>query len=113
LYRLTHNTGTNSNSMINVTVINGNQTTEINKTISNNLVAVYPNPNNGVFYIKLNQYENTVVEVYNTIGQRVLVQSLQGNISSLNMVNLNSGIYQVRVLRANNLIYQTKLIKQN
>jgi len=75
-------------------------------------VSVYPNPNNGSFTIKLNEYENTTVEVYNTIGQRVLAQILQNNLTQLNLANCSNGMYQLRVLKNNTPVYQTKVVKQ-
>lgn len=110
LYRLSNST---SSSMIYANVINTSQTTGIAKNNFNANVAIYPNPNKGAFYIKTTQLENAVVEVYNAIGQKVLVQNLQDNITLLNMANFNNGMYQVRVLKANTLIYQTKLVKQD
>jgi SdrD B-like protein/type IX secretion system substrate protein len=46
-----------------------------------NQVTVYPNPNNGIFNVHLNEYENATVEVYNTIGQKVFTQTLQTNLT--------------------------------
>ncbi len=102
---------TTNSSMIKVKVLQS--TTGIKQQASiNNQVSVYPNPNNGTFTIKLNDYENTTVEVYNTIGQKVFNQALQTNLTQLNLAGFSNGMYQVRVLKDNTLIYQTKVVKQ-
>lgn len=75
-------------------------------------IIVYPNPNNGRFTIKLNEYENTTIEVYNNIAQRVLNQVLQANLTQLSLADFSNGIYQARVLKGGNLVYKTKIVKQ-
>ena len=88
------------------------QTTGINelKGIGNGL-KVYPNPGTGSFTIELSNYDQAILEVYNTTGQRVLTQNLQASLSLLNLTNFAAGMYQVRVLKNNTLVYQTKLSK--
>ena len=107
---------TNNNYCIDSVTINTScaHTTGINKlTGSEAQVKVYPNPNNGVFNIQMNEYENAQVEIYNVIGQRVYSHILQNNLEQINLgVLLTEGIYQVRVLKNSNTVYQTKLIKQ-
>ena len=78
----------------------------------NEQVSVYPNPNNGKFTIKLNEYENTTVEVYNIIGQKIFCQALQTNLTQLNLIGFSNGVYQLRVLKNNAPVYQTKVVKQ-
>lgn len=88
-------------------------TTNISQLLAkNNQINIYPNPNNGNFTILINNYENTSIEVYNAIGQKVSTQTLQTNFTPLNISNFSNGIYQLRVLKTNNLIYQTKVVKE-
>ncbi len=75
-------------------------------------VSVYPNPNNGVFNLQISGNENTQVEIYNALGQLVLVQNVEANSIQLNILSFNSGIYHIRVLKNNSPIYQTKIIKE-
>lgn len=58
-------------------------------------LKIYPNPTTGVLNI---QGEGmTSVEVYNTVGQRVMTQVVNGNGIQLNTEGLNNGIYFLRV----------------
>ena len=58
-------------------------------------LKIYPNPTTGVLNI---QGEGmTSVEVYNTVGQRVMTQVVEGNGIQLNTESLNNGIYFLRV----------------
>jgi hypothetical protein len=111
----TNSVSTNNNYSVdsNVVYIDTASVTGIKQVTSvNNQVAVYPNPNNGSFNIRLNEYENTNVEVYNTIGQRILVQVLQNNLTQLSLAGFSNGMYQVRILKNSNTVYQTKVVKQ-
>ncbi|MEO8760988.1 MAG: T9SS type A sorting domain-containing protein, partial [Bacteroidia bacterium] len=74
-------------------------------------VNIYPNPSSGTFNLQISENENTSIEVYNAIGQKVLTQKLQSNVTELNLVDFNSGIYNVRIIKDNELVYQTKMIK--
>jgi len=79
----------------------------------NTQVSLYPNPNNGTFTLQLNEYENTSVEVYNIIGECVYRQPATSSNSQINITDLSNGMYQLRVLKNNNLIYQSKVVKQD
>ena len=58
-------------------------------------LKLYPNPTTGVLNI---QGEGIVsVEVYNTVGQRVMTQAVDGNSTQLNTESLNNGIYFLRI----------------
>jgi len=89
----------------------GGQTTGIKQLLGSNAVSIYPNPNNGMFTIQLKEYENTSVEIYNTIGQRVFTQALQNNLTQLDLNSYANGMYQLRVIKNNSPVYQTKISK--
>ncbi len=60
-----------------------------------NSLKLYPNPTSGVLNI---QGEGMVsVEVYNTVGQRVLMQEVNGNAAQINTEGLNNGMYFLRI----------------
>jgi len=56
----------------------------------NEVVKVYPNPNNGYFTIDMNG--NAEVKIYNALGQKVYYHEHE-NISIVNIQNLQNGIY--------------------
>lgn len=74
-------------------------------------VTVYPNPSTNIIHIQINENENTSVELYNTIGQKIFTQKLQARVTELNISDLNSGIYTAQIIKDNQPVYQIKLIK--
>ena len=89
-------------------------TTEIKQVGNNNKYqfVVYPNPGNGNIYIKTNNLNNnTQLIIYNQLGQIVLDQQLTNELTSINL-DVNSGVYQIRILNNKEVIYQTKIIKE-
>jgi hypothetical protein len=59
-------------------------------------LRLYPNPTSGVLNI---EGEGLVsVEVYNTVGQRVMTQEVNGNAAQINTESLDGGIYFLRIL---------------
>ena len=58
-------------------------------------LKIYPNPTSGVLNI---QGEGmTRIEVYNTVGQRVMTQEVNGNTAQVNTESLNNGMYFIRI----------------
>jgi hypothetical protein len=60
-----------------------------------NSLKLYPNPTANVLNIEGESLAS--VEVYNTIGQRVMTQAVDGNAVQLNTESLGNGIYFVRI----------------
>jgi len=61
---------------------------------------VYPNPNNGLFTIESSDVsDNSVIEVYNVIGEKVFIGNLNSaqNGSTVDLRNQPSGIYLYKV----------------
>ncbi|HXD94375.1 MAG TPA: T9SS type A sorting domain-containing protein, partial [Bacteroidia bacterium] len=79
---------------------------------NNYQVSVYPNPNNGMVNLQMNDYENARIEVYSVIGQKVYTQQMQNEVQQLNLTSLTDGVYQIRILKNNNTVFQSKIIKQ-
>ena len=60
-----------------------------------NSLKVYPNPTTNMLNV---EGESMVsVEVYNTVGQRVMTQDVNGNKTQINTESLNNGIYFLRI----------------
>ena len=58
-------------------------------------LKVYPNPTSNVLNIEGEGMTN--IEVYNTIGQRVMMQQVDGNKAQVNTESLENGLYVVRI----------------
>jgi hypothetical protein len=75
-------------------------------------VSVYPNPVKDILNVEcLVLNENTSVEIYNMIGERVHHQIITSPNCQINVADLCNGIYQLRVLKNNTSVYQTKISK--
>jgi uncharacterized repeat protein (TIGR01451 family) len=66
---------------------------QLEPLISKNVFVLYPNPSNGLFYF--NDTKNIKqVEVYNLLGEQILVQ---GNQKQINLSGFAKGIYYARI----------------
>ena len=74
--------------------ISGTTTNGINDITQNNAVSIYPNPNNGKFIIEpKNNNRLTNIEVYNSLGEKVLQQ----NANEIELSASPKGIYIVKI----------------
>ena len=79
-----------------------------------NKLQLYPNPATNDLNIKLqDNTTNYKVAIYNTLGSMVFESNnqLSDNNNSINVSQLNSGIYFVKITDNENKIYQKRLIK--
>lgn len=79
-------------------------------------LSVYPNPNNGDFYLKLGIIESPIVEVqiFNLEGRRVYENSFQASNSfeqNIQMNQVQSGLYILRVRNGNKTINKKLIIR--
>ena len=65
----------------------------------NDNVAVYPNPANSRFTVEAQGLKH--VTVYNTIGQMVYDANCDGNSTVINLSNVESGVFMVRIATEN------------
>jgi hypothetical protein len=78
-------------------------------------VSMYPNPNNGVFTVSVNNVKNSNVEVvaYDFTGKRVFANNAtvkDNYLTQVNLSNLPKGIYAVQVKTANGIVTKNVLI---
>ncbi|WP_375237929.1 endonuclease [Aurantibacter sp.] len=67
-----------------------------NFNLDNNSVSIYPNPvTNNVINISSNK--NLDVIIYNVLGQNILSTKTTPNANTINLENLNSGVYIVKL----------------
>lgn len=110
-YTYTDSVGCSGTASVTVTV---DACVGVNEQVAVQTVNVYPNPNNGVFSIALNGFNGkTVVEVYDMLGKQVFGTQLNGvdvnNVTEVNLQNVTSGIYMVRVINNG----QVTIVKMN
>lgn len=87
--------------------------TGVNELQSGMVIGIYPNPNKGEFTISFgNVSENGILEIYNSIGQIVLKQSISENQKKINLKDQADGIYHLRILKDGKQLYKTKVIKE-
>ncbi len=70
---------------------------------------MYPNPNNGLFNIELNEVSQVIIS--NTLGQVVLNETMEIGINNLNIESQPTGIYFVKVIQ-NGKQQTSKIIKE-
>jgi PKD repeat protein len=88
-----------TNQIVQISVVSN--ITGIKQAIeTNNHVVIYPNPSNGTFTIEASNYtDNTVLTIYNSIGQLVYTTKLSQQIETIS-TKLAPGIYSVRLQNA-------------
>jgi len=79
-------------------------------------LAVFPNPGNGKFQLRINNYElgiNSIVEIYNMLGEKVYSQANESEYIVIDIGNQLNGVYLYRVLaKDGSLVGSGKLVIQ-
>jgi len=74
--------------------------------VSPPLITVYPNPNQGVFTVRIqNFYPFLRLEIYNILGEKVSYIELTSPITQVNLSTCSAGIYLYRLISTNNKVY--------
>lgn len=74
-------------------------------------INVFPNPSNGIFNVKFSKEMNATIEVYNLLGETVLVSKTQNAISQIDLSQQPKGVYIIKVTTDQESFNQ-RLIKQ-
>jgi hypothetical protein len=65
-------------------------------------IIVYPNPNNGIVQVKAKDLENnSVIEVYNSLRQRIKIQKFDNEITTIDLSKETSGVYYLKISSKN------------
>ena len=99
-------------NMVYVDTLGAGGTTGISNKAIVNSISVYPNPAKNMLNIKGLTVNESTIEIYNIIGELVYRQTAISTTMQVNITDLNSAIYQVRVLQNGTPVYQTKVVKQ-
>ncbi len=83
------------------------------KIISDNIIAIYPNPCNSEFnfIIKGEDNEDVSIRIYDIVGKNVFYKEINSTTGTLNISHLDKGIYIARIQKGDKF-YQEKLIIQ-
>ena len=81
-----------------------------NASFEKTTISSYPNPVKNILNISYNK-NITKVAVYNIVGQEVTTKSINANQSQIDMSNLVSGTYLVKVT-ADNQVKTIKVVKK-
>lgn len=74
--------------------------------------STYPNPvNNGRLTIKSSNSDEKEISIFNVIGKRVFTQKFSGKIKQLDVSNMSSGIYIMKVLEGDKIATKKLVIK--
>jgi Secretion system C-terminal sorting domain len=78
------------------------------------IVAIYPNPASTEVTIELVGYDDFIdgqINIYNLIGQKLIVGKINvSQVNTINIANLPSGIYIIRLSNVNSDFYTEKLV---
>ena len=78
---------------------------------SDERIAVHPNPTNGILFVEGQDMQ--FVELFNTLGQRVLTQMAEnGALTEISLSNLPTGIYVLRVVLNDGAVNVQKVVKE-
>ena len=85
--------------------------TAITDPIADNSVKVYPNPTTGVLNVATSGNASSI-SVFNVLGERVASADASADLTMLDISGVESGIYFVEVMDANNNKIIKKIVKQ-
>ena len=72
-------------------------------------IEIYPNPSKGMIYVKASS--NLTIEIYNSSSLLVHKDELQNNISTMDLSNLESGMYILKIKNENGIVYKTLILE--
>jgi uncharacterized delta-60 repeat protein len=79
----------------NVARIYGDDLVTIDETMEENAMIIYPNPSNGTFTIEVDHIGELLI--MDNLGRLILQKKLKSNKESIDLSNMNSGIYFLRL----------------
>jgi hypothetical protein len=72
---------------------------------------VYPNPNQGIFFIGLGNETNGKIDIYNLAGQKIVSTALSSEVSAIDISEFSNGIYFIEI-KQSAVVTRFKIIKQ-
>lgn len=84
------------------------QSIEINETKKEAIFKCYPNPVEDELYI-LGTYKIKSIELFDALGNRVAIYHYKKSIIKMDLSNLKSGVYHIKVINENEVEETKKL----
>ena len=78
-------------------------TTVFEVHLGNINITVYPNPASGVLNVNLNNSSNSVFNLFDAAGRKVMSKNLVNANNTIDIIGLAKGIYQVQVVNGENV----------
>lgn len=69
----------------------------INPRVDNDNLLVYPNPSNGVFNINNTFSEDSYLDVFNQLGEKVMTRQMKNGDNLIDLTGMTPGIYILRI----------------
>jgi hypothetical protein len=89
-------------------------TTSVSEGLINSTVSIYPNPTNNILNIEFSNEQllnkNLSIEIYNTLGQKVVHENVRTNFLQMNTSNLKDGLYVLKIIDSNSTTLAVKKI---
>lgn len=82
----------------------------VEETDFENEISVYPNPANSV--VTISGENLSKIEIFNIMGQTVFSTICNADENTINIANLNSGIYLIKVRTTNGKEFATRIVKE-
>jgi hypothetical protein len=89
--------------------------TSIDKEELRNAISLYPNPNNGVFNVKIENNKPAAINIaiYDVVGNKVFESTLNGSVeTSIDLSNQPAGVFIMRATQGSELIGINRFMKQ-
>lgn len=85
----------------------------INNPYNNNVYEIYPNPTNGMFFLKFNKDIYSNIKVYSITSKLIFENNLYKKLNKIDLSNVEKGIYiiQINDLNSNKIISKKLIIK--
>ncbi len=84
--------------------------TSVNTTLSIEM-SVYPNPTSGLIYLKTDYQDNLSYQLIDETGKMILGENIQSDVETIDLSNLPTSTYIVRVIQDNKLLKSYQVIK--
>jgi len=100
--------GTGGSASLRIDDVNISIATGISETAAKAGISIYPNPTEGVLNLRVKNFDNTTVRVFNLLGAQVYNQLLTSMDSQISLNNLENGMYIVKI-EGNGVNYSEKI----